>query len=112
MFVKTNARRQIVEATEQAQGADYIEIPGSVANNLPAGLLGFNGTVFTPNYTVMEGIVAARTEEDKARDPHSDAAQNTPTTEALHAAQIQALSDRNEFLEDCIAEMASVIYAE
>lgn len=29
----------------------------------------------------------------------------------LPNAQIQALSDRNEFLEDCIAEMAGIIYA-
>ncbi len=27
-------------------------------------------------------------------------------------AQIQALSDRNDFVEDCIAEMAAVVYAE
>lgn len=29
----------------------------------------------------------------------------------LLSAQIQALSDRNDFLEDCIAEMAGTIYA-
>ena len=28
----------------------------------------------------------------------------------LKSAQIQALSDRNDFLEDCIAEMAGIIY--
>lgn len=27
-------------------------------------------------------------------------------------AQIQALSDRNDFVEDCIAEMAAVVYAD
>lgn len=27
-------------------------------------------------------------------------------------AQVQALSDRGEFLEDCIAEMATVVYAD
>ena len=27
-------------------------------------------------------------------------------------AQIQALSDRNDFVEDCIAEMAAVVYGE
>lgn len=27
-------------------------------------------------------------------------------------AQIQAISDRNDFIEDCIAEMAAVVYAE
>ena len=29
----------------------------------------------------------------------------------LKTAQIQALSDRNDFLEDCIAEMAGMLYA-
>ncbi|MCI5956377.1 MAG: hypothetical protein MRZ54_05275 [Clostridiales bacterium] len=28
----------------------------------------------------------------------------------LQEAQIQALSDRNEFMEDCVAEMAGVVY--
>ena len=27
-------------------------------------------------------------------------------------AQIQAVSDRNDFIEDCIAEMAEIVYAE
>ena len=27
-------------------------------------------------------------------------------------AQIQAISDRNDFVEDCIAEMATVVYGE
>lgn len=30
---------------------------------------------------------------------------------ALLKAQTQALSDSNEFLEDCIAEMAAIVYA-
>jgi len=96
MFIKTNARGQIVEATEQARGADYIEIPGSVANNLPAGLLGFNGTVFTPNYTVMEGIVAARTEEDKSPDPRSDPPRDT-------------IGVRQDQLEAALIELAGII---
>jgi hypothetical protein len=38
-----------------------------------------------------------------------------PTAEekekTLLKAQIQALSERNDFLEDCVAEMASIVYA-
>ena len=92
MFVKINDRCQIVEATDQAYGSDYLEISGSVATNLPAGLLGFNGTVFTPNYTVLDGIVSARTEEDKARDPYSDPVE-TITIEERTAALESALLD-------------------
>ena len=29
----------------------------------------------------------------------------------LLTAQVQALSDRNDFMEDCIAEMATIVYA-
>ncbi len=29
----------------------------------------------------------------------------------LIRAQVQALSDRNDFMEDCIAEMAMLVYA-
>lgn len=29
----------------------------------------------------------------------------------LLAAQLQALSDRNDFMEDCVAEMAAIVYA-
>ena len=36
-------------------------------------------------------------------------AQNEEKT--LLKAQIKALSDRNDFLEDCVAEMASIVYA-
>lgn len=34
-----------------------------------------------------------------------------PDEITLLRAQIQALSDRNDFMEDCIAEMAMLIYA-
>lgn len=41
--------------------------------------------------------------------------ESLPTAEekekTLIKAQIQALSERNDFLEDCVAEMASVVYA-
>ena len=50
----------------------------------------------------MDADYAARptpepTEEEKER--------------TLLKAQIQALSDRNDFLEDCVAEMAGIVYA-
>ena len=101
MFVKINDRRQIVEATDQAYGDDYIEIQGSVANNLPAGLLGFNGTVFTPNYTVLDGIITARTEEDKARDPYSDPIETITLEQRVEAVEavVQGTPSYGELLE-------------
>lgn len=50
-----------------------------------------------------------------------EAERNKPTDEErilqlesekkLLTAQVQALSDRNDFMEDCIAEMATIVYA-
>ena len=101
MFVKIDDRCQIVEAAEQAQGADYIEISGSVTNNLPAGLLGFNGTVFTPNYAVLDGIVMARTEEDKARDPYSGPIETITLEQRVEAVEavVQGTPSYGELLE-------------
>ena len=101
MFLKIDDRCQIVEATDQAYGADYIEIQGSVANNLPAGLLGFNGAVFTPNYTVADGIVAARTEEDKARDPYSDPIETITLEQRVQAVEavVKGTPSYGELLE-------------
>jgi hypothetical protein len=82
MYVKLNARGQIVEATDATQGNEYTEVAGRVATNMPAGLLGFNGTVQTPNYALVDGAVVARADEDKARDPYSD----EPVTEDYETA--------------------------
>lgn len=45
-------------------------------------------------------------ELDKMAKPTAEEKEKT-----LIKAQIQALSERNDFLEDCVAEMASVVYA-
>ena len=46
--------------------------------------------------------------EPKPEDPQPTEKEKEKT---LMKAQIKALSDRNEFLEDCIAEMATIVYA-
>lgn len=38
-------------------------------------------------------------------------AQAAEKSEALLSAQVQAVSDRGDFVEDCLAEMAGVVYA-
>lgn len=50
-----------------------------------------------------EPEIPAPTAEERITELESD--------KKLMDAQIQALSDRNDFLEDCIAEMATIIYA-
>lgn len=65
-------------------------------------------------YKLVDGLVAQRTQAEMDADfdarpaPESTAEEKERT---LLKAQIQALSDRNDFLEDCMAEMAGIVYA-
>ena len=63
---------------------------------------------------LVDGLVVQRTQAEMdadfaarpAPEPTEDEKERT-----LLRAQIQALSDRNDFLEDCVAEMAGIVYA-
>ena len=65
-------------------------------------------------YKLVDGLVVQRTQAEMdadyaarpAPEPTEDEKERT-----LLRAQIQALSDRNDFLEDCVAEMAGIVYA-
>lgn len=65
-------------------------------------------------YKLVDGLVAQRTQAEMDADFDALPAPE-PTAEEkerkLLKAQIQALSDRNDFLEDCVAEMAGIVYA-
>ena len=70
-------------------------------------------------YKLVDGKPVERTQEEMDADYVEP--ETKPSTEErvaqlesekkLLTAQVQALSDRNEFMEDCIAEMASIVYA-
>ena len=65
-------------------------------------------------YKLVDGLVEQRTQAEMDADFDTRPALE-PTAEekerTLLKAQIQALSDRNDFLEDCVAEMAGIVYA-
>ncbi len=65
-------------------------------------------------YKLTDGQPVERTQEEMDAD-YAARPEPEPTEEekekTLMNAKIQALVDRNEFLEDCVAEMAAVIYA-
>lgn len=65
-------------------------------------------------YKLVDGLVVQRTQAEMDADFDARPAPE-PTAEekerTLLKAQIQALSDRNDFLEDCVAEMAGIVYA-
>ena len=52
-----------------------------------------------------------RMEEEKNKPSQEYRIAQLETEKKLLTAQVQALSDRNEFMEDCIAEMAALVYA-
>mgnify|MGYP000867898744 CR=1 FL=1 len=78
MFVRTDARNNIVEATDMPNGKGYLAATGE----MPLGLLGFNGRVYTPNYRLVDGVITNREASDIAREPYSDPAP-VPETERL-----------------------------
>ncbi len=65
-------------------------------------------------YKLVDGLVVQRTQAEMDADFDARPAPE-PTAEekerTLLKAQIQALSDRNDFVEDCMAEMAGIVYA-
>lgn len=52
-----------------------------------------------------------RMEEEKNKPSQEDRIAQLESEKKLLTAQVQALSDRNDFMEDCIAEMAALVYA-
>lgn len=85
-------------------------------NYLPKPLMDERGVY---RYKLEEGQTVERTQEEMDADYAARPVSATPKTNAeleaenaLLKAQVQAVADRNEFVEDCIAEMAAVVYAD
>lgn len=70
-------------------------------------------------YKLVNGKPVERTQEEMDADYVPPEVKPTDTErisqleseKKLLTAQVQALSDRNDFMEDCIAEMATIVYA-
>ena len=70
-------------------------------------------------YKLVDGKPVERTQEEMDTDYVSPEVKPTDaeriskleSEKKLLTAQVQALSDRNDFMEDCIAEMATIVYA-
>lgn len=85
-------------------------------NYLPKPLMDERGVY---RYKLEEGQAMERTQEEMDADYAARPMPATPKTNAeleaenaLLKAQVRAVADRNEFVEDCIAEMAAVVYAD
>ena len=85
-------------------------------NYLPGPLYDDRGIC---RYKLVNGRPVERTQEEMDADYVPPEVKPTDEERILQlesekkllTAQIQALSDRNDFMEDCIAEMATIVYA-
>ena len=70
-------------------------------------------------YKLVDGKPVERTQEEMDADyvppevkpTDAERISQLESEKKLLTAQLQALSDRNDFIEDCIAEMATIVYA-
>ena len=70
-------------------------------------------------YKLVSGRPVERTQEEMDADyvppevkpTDAERISQLESEKKLLTAQVQALSDRNDFMEDCIAEMATIVYA-
>ena len=129
VYVKTNSSGYIIAINssaflhdtsgwteiDQGQGDKYHHAQG---NYLPGPLMTMGGAY---RYKLVNGKPVECTSEEIQEQEAANQPEPTPSipeeVEALKnenfllKAQIQAMSDRNDFIEDCIAEMAMQVYA-
>ena len=89
----------------------YRYIPSGKSWKRPDGVV-FHGEMITPWKTYSE-LAAAQVEYEKEqRIAALEAKNETLASEnTMLAAQVSALSDQMDFYEECIVEMAEVVYA-
>lgn len=127
VLVRTDEQNRITEINSSAFVADangWTKIDEgwgdkfhhAQGNYLPKPLMDERGVY---RYKLEEGQAVERTQEEMDADYAAKPAPAVPKTNAeleaenaLLKAQVQAVADRNEFVEDCIAEMAAVVYAD
>jgi hypothetical protein len=126
VYVKVDENNRIIEINSSAfisSTEGWIKIDEGLGdkyhhaqgNYLPKLLMDERGVY---RYKLENGQTVERTQEEMDADYAARPVPATPKTNAeleaenaLLKAQVQAVADRNEFVEDCIAEMAMYVYA-
>ena len=67
-----------------------------------------------PTLPPKSGYIEAQTPDGRSeyRKIQNQELENLSTQSNLLSAQVQAQTERSDFIEDCIAEMATQVYAE
>ena len=127
VYVKVNSESGIIAINSNAfisDFTDWILIESGVYGDRGHHAQGnyFPQPIYTddgiPRYKLADGEARERTEEEIQADRDAIPEPVIPPTNAeleaenkLLRAQLQAATDRQDFIEDCIAEMAMQVYA-
>ena len=127
MLVRTDEQNRIIEINSSAFVTDvdgWVQIDEgdgdryhhAQGNYLPMPLMDDRGVY---RYKLSDGHAVERTQSEMDGDYTAQPETSAPMTNAeleaentMLKAQVKAVADRNEFVEDCIAEMATVVYAD
>lgn len=122
--IKINASDEIREVTFSRRSEHVIEL-GGITDAPTTGFTTWrmDGVTrlgdfsdYTTVYRTLDNAVQLSDDGSVYVEPEvPEPGEPQPTQEekekTLMKAQIKALGDRNDFLEDCVAEMASIVYA-
>ena len=122
--IKINASDEIREVTFSRHSEHVIEL-GGIADAPTTGFTTWrmdgvtqlgDFSAYTTVYRTLDNAVQLSDDgsvyvEPKPEDPQPPQPTKEEKEKTLMKAQIKALGDRNDFLEDCVAEMASIVYA-
>lgn len=112
--INSNAFVQDTDGWVQIDSGSGDRYHHAQGNYLPGPLTDERGLY---RYKLTDGAVVERTAEEMDGDwapigTEHDPLEALQEENTLLRAHVKALADRGEFLEDCIAEMAMVVYAE
>lgn len=127
VLVRTDEQNRIIEINSSAFVTDvdgWVQIDEgdgdryhhAQGNYLPMPLMDDRGVY---RYKLSDGHAVERTQSEMDGDYTAQSETSAPMTNTeleaentMLKAQVKAVADRNEFVEDCIAEMATVVYAD
>lgn len=112
MYIKADAGGRIIEIGNRAYSGfmpvDW-EPPGSIMDERGVYLYKLDNGI--PRECTPEEIAEQEANLPEMRPSIPEEVETLKNENTLLKAQIQAMSDRNDFIEDCIAEMAMQVYA-
>lgn len=124
VYAKTDEKNRIIAINSSAfisDTSDWIKIDEGIGDKYHHAQNNyFDKPLYTedgvPRYKLVDGKAIERTSEEIESDKSEPPLPQPTITDLMKEnellkAQIKAQSDRNDFMEDCIAEMAMQVYS-